>query len=354
MPKNINSVTVLGLLGKIKFNATHDMMHIRDIFEDIISCGQCDYSKVSVSFFFRDQCLFDKIFTDTDIEYIEGATWEDVHDLERISRKDMLAANILTDKAKISINFQERESLSSPGIASLKVSKNLSLDWTRQEEEQRQIEIAELYKHVFGDISTLHFCSCFGGPSGNDVTGLLWLPADFILKGLPALLKLLSPSMIQAGYKIAINRQNQDEITAGFNRKFLEKPDGIHIDGWIFGNQYKTPFAVNSNGTLFPVRNCGFEAAFNLASYVQKNISMFHGFQIFFRDIPWRYGDKVTTADSMNSVSLSVYKNGIYLYVDYERYDDNDPLPKAIRTPMNTRLSKYGIVLKSAETVSCI
>lgn len=339
------------MLGKIKFDLNHDIKQIRDIFENIIRCGQCDYSKVSVSFFFQEQNLLDKIFADTDIDYIEGMTWEELHNYEDIFPKDclenILALQILSDKAEIVANFQECHSLPPfEQYACVWLRKSISDDWTLLEEEQKKSEIAELYSQVFGDISTLHLSSSFGG-SSNTVSGFLRLTPNLILEGIPKLLEYLSPSSIRVGYKVAIDRQSRNCMSAEFSQKFLKKPKGIYINNWNFD----TPFAVNSNGTFYPVNNCSFEAAFELAAYAQKNISLFHRFAIFRSRIPWRYENGVTTDNSVNAVDMRIYKNGIYLYANYERYEDCDPLPKAIRNPINAQLAKYNITLKSAETV---
>ena len=74
----------MGTIGKITFERNCNMSFVNKIVSAILTGAQGDFSKVVLSFYFRELSLIDKIFAETNIEYIEGATWEESTDIEEI------------------------------------------------------------------------------------------------------------------------------------------------------------------------------------------------------------------------------------------------------------------------------
>ena len=100
----------MGTIGKIKFERNCNMSYVNNIVAAILNGAQGDFSKAVLSFYFRELSLIDKIFYETDVEYIEGVTWEESTDIEKIMNnhflENLLSLNISTDTFNISVNFQ--------------------------------------------------------------------------------------------------------------------------------------------------------------------------------------------------------------------------------------------------------
>ncbi len=339
---------------KIIFEPDRDMTLVRDVFEAILCCGKCDSSRVSVSCFFSELQLIDRIFSETGIDRIESATWEETDSLTEFLSKDyfssITAFNIKTDNTSIYSDGQ----LTIPVLVNWDgvFSNETSLQITRirkenstAEEQRIRAELTGVYQKVFHDLSSLHFSSNYGGT--NEESGFLHLPPCEMFRTLPGLLMSLNPSHISAGCRVGIHRNNKELLTLAFIENFHRKPQDMYVPGFIrAGMYYGTPFAINPDSIFYPVRNCGLDEAFRLAGYVRENISRFRDFTIFLPDIPWYYDGGITTGDRMNKVQIRLSPKKIEIEVGYVHWSDDDPKPKAVRDNLNKALSPFGITLK--------
>lgn len=330
----------MATIGKIKLNC--DISYAYNIFTTILTIAQCDFSKVILSFYFNELELVGKILYETDIEYIEGFTWEETSDIEKITDqkhlKNLLSFYICTDKFNISTSslnislLPEEFSLKKQDSTDINISKKMKKNYSLQEENESKMQLAVLCKQVFKDVSTLRF-TCSRGESMDFVTAFLTFPFLFISKNLSCLLKAISPTFLRAAYRISINKHTKNNISQEFIRKFETRPDYIYLPGggWHAAEIYKMPFAVNSLGTMYPICNCNIDSAFKLAKFAQNNITLFKGFRLFVSNISWSTGDNFSCHNPMNNVILSLSKKGIELDITYERYKDSDPAIKNIR-----------------------
>lgn len=123
----------MATIGKIKLNC--DISYAYNIFTTILTIAQCDFSKVILSFYFNELKLVDKILYGTDIEYIEGFTWEETSDIEKITDqkhlKNLLSFYICTDKFNISTSslnislLPEEFSLKKQDSTDINISKKM-------------------------------------------------------------------------------------------------------------------------------------------------------------------------------------------------------------------------------------
>ncbi len=348
----------MGTIGKIKFEHNCDMSYVNNIVAAILNGAQGDFSKAVLSFYFRELSLIDKIFYEIDVEYIEGVTWEESTDIEKIMNnhflENLLSLNISTDTFNISVNFQEVTFypvecyVEKQEYVHVHIQKKMARQYSTQEENEAKVGLEKLCKQVFNDLSTLHFCSSHG--EGADlVIASLKLPCEVVIKNLPCLLKSISPTYFRAAYLVSINRHNKNKFSHDFIHKFEMKPNYIYAEGRH--NLFNMPFSVNSQGILYPICNCSRDSAFKFAEFVQNNITLFKNFRLFFPSIAWSCDNGISCYNPSNQIMLRLAEKGMELAIDYERYKDSDPPLRKVRELINRNLSEYGISFRNAKPV---
>ena len=347
----------MGTIGKIKFERNCNMSFVNKIVSAILTDAQGDFSKVVLSFYFRELPLIDKIFAETDVEYIEGATWEESTDIEEFldnhHLENLLSLNIYTDKFDISANFQETTFhpvecyVEKHEVVHIHIQRKMARQYSTQEENNAKIELEALCRQVFNDVTTLHFCTSHG-ESADLVMASLELPFE-VAKNLPCLLKSISPTCFRAAYLISINRYNKNNFPHDFIHKFDMKPKGIYAEGRH--GHFNMPFSVNSQGILYPICNCSRDSAFKFAEFVQNNITLFKNFRLFFPGIAWSCDNGISCYDPSNQAMLRLSDKGMELTIDYEQYKDSDPPLRKVRELINRNLSEYGISFRNAKPV---
>ncbi len=347
----------MGTIGKIKFERNCNMSFVNKIVSAILTDAQGDFSKVVLSFYFRELPLIDKIFAETDVEYIEGATWEESTDIEEFldnhHLENLLSLNIYTDKFDISANFQETTFhpvecyVEKHEIVHIHIQRKMARQYSTQEENNAKIELEALCRQVFNDVTTLHFCTSHG-ESADLVMASLELPFE-VAKNLPCLLKSISPTCFRAAYLISINRYNKNNFPHDFIHKFDMKPKGIYAEGRH--GHFNMPFSVNSQGILYPICNCSRDSAFKFAEFVQSNVYLFKNFRLFFPGIAWSCDNGISCYDPSNQAMLRLSDKGMELTIDYEQYKDSDPPLKKVREFINGNLSEFGISFQNAKPI---
>ena len=347
----------MGTIGKIKFERNCNMSFVNKIVSAILTDAQGDFSKVVLSFYFRELPLIDKIFAETDVEYIEGATWEESTDIEEFldnhHLENLLSLNIYTDKFDISANFQETTFhpvecyVEKHEVVHIHIQRKMARQYSTQEENNAKIELEALCRQVFNDVTTLHFCTSHG-ESADLVMASLELPFD-VAKNLPCLLKSISPTCFRAAYLISINRYNKNNFPHDFIHKFDMKPKGIYAEGRH--GHFNMPFSVNSQGILYPICNCSRDSAFKFAEFVQSNVYLFKNFRLFFTGIAWSCDNGISCYDPSNQAMLRLSDKGMELTIDYEQYKDSDPPLKKVREFINGNLSEFGISFQNAKPI---
>ncbi len=356
----------MGLIGKIKFEQDCNMSFVSNFIATILTGTQCNSSRVVLSFCFRELALIDKILTETDIEYIEGFTWEEFSSIESFFENDyinnILSINIISDKFQIFISLldvntlPENFSTENREHAFISIRKQMTPKYSLQEENKAKEQLLILCKQIFIDVSTLHFCSSHDN-SGimNFVIANMKLPFVAIHKNLLSLLTCISPNYLCATYRISINRDNMNNVSCEFIRKFENRPTYIYLPdgGWNRGDIYNMPFAVNSQRTLYPICNCNWKDAFKFAQFAQENLALFRNFSLFLPNIAWKYDNGISCTNPSNQIMLDISKNGLELTINYEQYKDSDPPLKRVRDLINTVISKYNILFHNAKPVIC-
>jgi hypothetical protein len=347
----------MGTIGKIKFERNCNMSFVNKIISAILTDAQGDFSKVVLSFYFRELPLIDKIFAETDVEYIEGATWEESTDIEEFldnhHLENLLSLNIYTDKFDISANFQETTFhpvecyVEKHEVVHIHIQRKMARQYSTQEENNAKIELEALCRQVFNDVTTLHFCTSHG-ESADLVMASLELPFE-VAKNLPCLLKSISPTCFRAAYLISINRYNKNNFPHDFIHKFDMKPKGIYAEGRH--GHFNMPFSVNSQGILYPICNCSRDSAFKFAEFVQSNVYLFKNFRLFFPGIAWSCDNGISCYDPSNQAMLRLSDKGMELTIDYEQYKDSDPPLKKVREFINGNLSEFGISFQNAKPI---
>ena len=347
----------MSTIGKIKFEHNCDMSYVNNIVAAILNGAQGDFSKVVLSFYFRELPLIDKIFAETDVEYIEGATWEESTDIEEFldnhHLENLLSLNIYTDKFDISANFQETTFhpvecyVEKHEVVHIHIQRKMARQYSTQEENNAKIELEALCRQVFNDVTTLHFCTSHG-ESADLVMASLELPFE-VAKNLPCLLKSISPTCFRAAYLISINRYNKNNFPHDFIHKFDMKPKGIYAEGRH--GHFNMPFSVNSQGILYPICNCSRDSAFKFAEFVQSNVYLFKNFRLFFPGIAWSCDNGISCYDPSNQAMLRLSDKGMELTIDYEQYKDSDPPLKKVREFINGNLSEFGISFQNAKPI---
>ena len=347
----------MGTIGKIKFERNCNMSFVNKIVSAILTDAQGDFSKVVLSFYFRELPLIDKIFAETDVEYIEGATWEESTDIEECldnhHLENLLSLNIYTDKFDISANFQETTFhpvecyVEKHEVVHIHIQRKMARQYSTQEENNAKIELEALCRQVFNDVTTLHFCTSHG-ESADLVMASLELPFE-VAKNLPCLLKSISPTCFRAAYLISINRYNKNNFPHDFIHKFDMKPKGIYAEGRH--GHFNMPFSVNSQGILYPICNCSRDSAFKFAEFVQSNVYLFKNFRLFFPGIAWSCDNGISCYDPSNQAMLRLSDKGMELTIDYEQYKDSDPPLKKVREFINGNLSEFGISFQNAKPI---
>ena len=347
----------MGTIGKIKFERNCNMSFVNKIISAILTDAQGDFSKVVLSFYFRELPLIDKIFAETDVEYIEGATWEESTDIEEFldnhHLENLLSLNIYTDKFDISANFQETTFhpvecyVEKHEVVHIHIQRKMARQYSTQEENNAKIELEALCRQVFNDVTTLHFCTSHG-ESADLVMASLELPFE-VAKNLPCLLKSISPTCFRAAYLISINRYNKNNFPHDFIHKFDMKPKGIYAEGRH--GHFNMPFSVNSQGILYPICNCSRDSAFKFAEFVQSNAYLFKNFRLFFPGIAWSCDNSISCYDPSNQAMLRLSDKGMELTIDYEQYKDSDPPLKKVREFINGNLSEFGISFQNAKPI---
>ncbi len=347
----------MGTIGKIKFERNCNMSFVNKIISAILTDAQGDFSKVVLSFYFRELPLIDKIFAETDVEYIEGATWEESTDIEEFldnhHLENLLSLNIYTDKFDISANFQETTFhpvecyVEKHEVVHIHIQRKMARQYSTQEENNAKIELEALCRQVFNDVTTLHFCTSHG-ESADLVMASLELPFE-VTKNLPCLLKSISPTCFRAAYLISINRYNKNNFPHDFIHKFDMKPKGIYAEGRH--GHFNMPFSVNSQGILYPICNCSRDSAFKFAEFVQSNVYLFKNFRLFFPGIAWSCDNGISCYDPSNQAMLRLSDKGMELTIDYEQYKDSDPPLKKVREFINGNLSEFGISFQNAKPI---
>ncbi len=349
----------MSTVGRIKFEHNCGMSFASDIVSAILAGAQGNFSKVVLSFYFRELALIDKILSETDIEYIEGVTWKESADAEKIMEKDYLAnllsLKISTDKFDISANFQEARFhpvecyVEKRELVSIHIQKKMTRRYSVQEENEAKTELEALCRQVFHDVSTLHFCSSHGD-NAELVMASLELPIELVSKNLPLLLKSISPTCFRAAYLVSINTHNRNNLSRDFIHKFEMMPKDICLPlGWH--NLFNMPFSVNSQGILYPFGNCSRDSAFKFVEFVQSNIPLFKNFRLFIPNIAWPCDNGISCYNPANQVMLRLSEKGMELAIDYERYKDSDPPLKAVRESVNKNLADYNISFRNAKPV---
>ena len=347
----------MGTIGKIKFERNCNMSFVNKIISAILTDAQGDFSKVVLSFYFRELPLIDKIFAETDVEYIEGATWEESTDIEEFldnhHLENLLSLNIYTDKFDISANFQETTFhpvecyVEKHEVVHIHIQRKMARQYSTQEENNAKIELEALCRQVFNDVTTLHFCTSHG-ESADLVMASLELPFE-VAKNLPCLLKSISTTCFRAAYLISINRYNKNNFPHDFIHKFDMKPKGIYAEGRH--GHFNMPFSVNSQGILYPICNCSRDSAFKFAEFVQSNVYLFKNFRLFFPGIAWSCDNGISCYDPSNQAMLRLSDKGMELTIDYEQYKDSDPPLKKVREFINGNLSEFGISFQNAKPI---
>lgn len=347
----------MGTIGKIKFERNCNLSFVNKIVSAILTDAQGDFSKVVLSFYFRELPLIDKIFAETDVEYIEGATWEESTDIEEFldnhHLENLLSLNIYTDKFDISANFQETAFhpvecyVEKHEVVHIHIQRKMARQYSTQEENNAKVELEALCRQVFNDVTTLHFCTSHG-ELADLVMASLELPFE-VAKNLPCLLKSISPTCFRAAYLISINRYNKNNFPHDFIHKFDMKPKGIYAEGRH--GHFNMPFSVNSQGILYPICNCSRDSAFKFAEFVQSNVYLFKNFRLFFPSIAWSCDNGISCYNPSNQIMLRLAEKGMELAIDYERYKDSDPPLRKVRELINRNLSEYGISFRNAKPV---
>ena len=347
----------MGTIGKIKFERNCNMSFVNKIISAILTDAQGDFSKVVLSFYFRELPLIEKIFAETDVEYIEGATWEESTDIEEFldnhHLENLLSLNIYTDKFDISANFQETTFhpvecyVEKHEVVHIHIQRKMARQYSTQEENNAKIELEALCRQVFNDVTTLHFCTSHG-ESADLVMASLELPFE-VAKNLPCLLKSISPTYFRAAYLVSINRYNKNNFPHDFIHKFDMKPKGIYAEGRH--GHFNMPFSVNSQGILYPICNCSRDSAFKFAEFVQSNVYLFKNFRLFFPGIAWSCDNGISCYDPSNQAMLRLSDKGMELTIDYEQYKDSDPPLKKVREFINGNLSEFGISFQNAKPI---
>ena len=332
----------MGTIEKIKFNYNCNISRAYSIFLSLLNAVQYDFSKVTLSFYFYKLELIDKILYEAGIEHIEGFTWEETSDVEKITDqkylKNLLSLYISTDKFNISASsidmslLPEEFSVKKQDFTNIYINKKMKRNYSFQEENEAKMQLTALCKEVFNDISTLRF-TCSRGESMDFVTVILTFPFLFISQNLSCLLRAISTTFLRAAYCISINKYTKNNISQEFIRKFETRPDYIYLPGggWHAAEIYKMPFAVNSLGTMYPVCNCNIDSAFKLAEFAQNNITLFNGFRFFVSNISWPCKDHISVQNPMNNIIFSLSKKEIKIELNYSRYKDSDPTTKSVR-----------------------
>ena len=352
----------MGTIGKIRFEHNIDISFVSNIIASILTGAQGNLSRVVLSFCFRELGLIDKILSETDIEYIEGFTWEESSDIEKILDNDylknLLSLNISTDKFQIFTSLlevntlPENISMEKQDCVPISIRKILPPDYSLQEENEAKIQLEELCKQVFNDVSTMHFCSSHG-ESADFVIASLELPFKVISMKLSYLLNLLPYTYYHAAYRVSINRNNKSNFSHDFIRKFEKRPHYIYLPdgGWQRCNIYNMPFAINSQRTLYPICNCNRETAFEFAKFAQSNITKFKNFSLFLPNIVWACDNSISCSNPSNQVMLSLSTKGMELAINYEQYKDSDPPLKKVRDFININLSEFSFSFHNAKPV---
>ena len=354
----------MGTIGRIKFKHNCDICFASNLIAAILSGAQGDFSRVVCSFCFRELTLIDKILSETDIEYIEGLSWEESPDIDiimgSINLNDTLSLHISTDKFEINTSLLEVDTLpehfsrGQRDRVSISIQIKMTPEYSLQEENKAKEQLEVLCKQVFNDISTLHFCSSHD-KSGtmSCVMASMKIPLlDF--QDLSRLINYIAPTSLQVAYRVSINRHNKNRPSKDFIHKWERRPNYIYLPdgGWHRGDIYNMPFAVNGQGVLFPICNCNREFAFEFAKFVQNNMTLFKDFKLFFPNIVWVCDNKKSCLNTQNSIILQLSENkGMELVINYEQYKDSDPSLKQVRELINTNLHKFNISFNNAKSV---
>ncbi|MFZ2654223.1 MAG: hypothetical protein WAX69_04860 [Victivallales bacterium] len=339
----------------IQFSQSSNIEHAINIFDSILHCADARTDKLSISTYFRDTMLIDKFINETNIDYVEAATWQNYlkpikgQILEYLTN----SASAWLDAGAYTIN------ISDPGIGSMPLT---DWDWNTPEIVDISImqringtpdvnkynvaenEIAKLLYNSLGYTADIKFCQSIQ----DNVTRLyatIAIDRNRIPGAISRIIEIISPDNITGGFKLKICKNNREIITNGIVDKFDSFPKNISVYGWGMGFGFKTPFAINSLSIQCPVLNCSYDSAMEMARYAHQNSTVIPYYSALLNYIPWQYPNGITSRSGKNYIWLEIMKNKMKINVGIDRYKETDPGISVIRHYINEHLNIHKIKL---------